>query len=212
MAVVPAFDELCRKAHTAAYVATHSDTPPVLGYFYKFPSGLGRDALIFNQAILNFIKSEKITSVILVASWEKYFQDESFSPALLKTVDELRANDVSVYFLKRVPNFGFDVPRILTIYSLWGKDAASLALTHAEHEAKSQLQNSVMPELRARGVHVLEPAPFFQSKANQDLIMPGDSLGPFFRDNAHLSSHGARMLIPLFASIVDAPNKAVIDP
>ena len=134
MSILPAVDALCREAGVAACPATHTSTPPVIDHVSRRRYGLNERAIPFNAAVMDHIKSGKIRTVILVATWGTYIEEPSFPDALLKTVDVLWDAGVNVYFMNDVPIFSFDVPKALVLYTWRGWDLSRLASPPGEHE------------------------------------------------------------------------------
>ena len=201
MAILPAIEALCQKTGTTACAATHSATPPVIGYFRQEKYGLNERAIAFNAAVLDFVQSEKIPTVVLVAVWSSYFKDAKFPAALLNTVDTLQEKGVTVYFMKDVPMFAFDVPKALVVYSILGRHFSGLALAEDDYEALNQFHSSFLPALMDRGVKILDPIPFFQASGKSSDILPADSSGSFYTDRQHLSTYGAITIKPLLAPL-----------
>ena len=139
MAILPAIDALCREAGVGACAATHTSTPPVIDYFSRQRYGLNERAIPFNASVMKYIRSGKIRTVLLVASWGTYFGEAPFPDALLKTMDVLRAAGVNVYFMNDVPIFRYDVPKALVLYTWRGWDLSRLASPPGEYETDERL-------------------------------------------------------------------------
>jgi peptidoglycan/LPS O-acetylase OafA/YrhL len=207
MSVLPAIESACVEAKSCAQAATHSSRPPVVGYV--FPSQYGPDEqedACFNAAVLDYARSGAIRAVVLVGYWEHYAKNDGakLADALLNTVDGLQSAGVSVYFLKDVPVFSFEVPRTLVRYSQNELDLSQLGITPTDYAASNRFQASVLPRLQERGVHILDPVPILQARTNSATILPFDSGGSFYCDKSHLSTYGALAIKPLFVPVVRA--------
>lgn len=203
MAVLRAFDAICRDAGTAGRAATHSSTAPVLGHVGRSRNGINERAAAFNAAVADYVvKSGTIRSVVLVARWEFYFKDRDFPAALAATVDVLAAAGVDVYFMKDVPFYEFSVPEAAIRYDMLGWDDSRLTMTLADFEASHRFYDAFLPGLEQKGVEVLDPIPFIYPRGAAFGLRPFDAGGSFYRDAHHLSTYGALALKPLFAPLV----------
>ena len=198
VAILPAIDSLCKETAVTACAATHASTAPVTDYFARSEHGLNERAIPFNAAVMDYVRSEKIQTVLLAAYWSTYFSDAEFPNALLKTIDALRASGVSVYFMNDVPIFAFDVPKTLARYSMLGENLSGLVLASSDHEAVNQFNSSFLPKLIDRGVNILDPIPTLQARTKSIDILPFDSGGSFYSDKHHLSTYGALAIKPVF--------------
>lgn len=204
MAILPAIDELCRETGTAAVAATHAATPPVLDYFSRNEWGLNERSIPFNAAVMDYIRTGKIKTVFLVSCWKMHGESPEFQAALSKTIDLLLAAKVSVFLMKEVPTYTFNVNKTLVRLSYKGADTAQLGLSVAEYEAAEKLPPALLQQFKARGVTVIEPVPFLQARSKSDKFLPYDDGGSFYYDYFHLSTYGALALKPLLAPVIQS--------
>ena len=202
MSILPVFDSLCREAGVGGRGATHPGTAPVIGFFTRHPLGLNERAVPFSATVMDFIKTEKVRSVVMAAYWGMYCNTPGFADALLATVDALRAINVAVYFMIDVPVYPYDVPKALGLYSGQGRDLSGLALPRRDYEALNHFHTDLLPILRDRRVVVLDPVPVLQARSGSTALLPFDSGGSFYSDYSHLSPYGAMALRPLFSPVV----------
>ena len=204
MAVLPAIEALSRETDTASCAATHSSTAPVLGYVNE-KSGLKEKAIPFNTSVLEYVRSARISKVVLVARWTPYFNDSTaFPDALLNTVTTLQDAGATVYFMCDVPIFDFNVPRALALYSLNGGDLSELGMIPDDYACQNQqLHESVLPRLRNAGVHILDPSPALQARTSSSRLVPFDSGGSFYYDEQHLSTYGALAIKSVFLPVFE---------
>ncbi len=203
MAVLPAIDAACKEAGISARAATVSSTAPVLDWFYLSKLGLKEAAPEYNAAVFRFLCKQSAhhppPTVVLAALWSQYFKSPSggsFGQALRETIAQLRRHGMKVILFKEVPMFGFDPPRALTLASMLHSSTARLRTTVARHERRVAIQNQVFAELAADGVRLVDPLPVL---ARPDgIISPADDGGVIWRDSNHLSTYGARRLVPAF--------------
>jgi hypothetical protein len=151
---------------------------------------------------MDYALSRNIQTVVLAAYWSTYFRDAEFPEALLKTIDALQANGVTVYFMKDVAVFDYDVPRVLARYSMLGQDLSGLGLPYLDYEALNQFHSSFLSTLIERGVHILDPIAILQTRTHSPDILPFDSGGSFYCDKEHLSTYGALAIKPMFAPMI----------
>ena len=165
MAILPAIESVCAESGISARAATHSATPPTPGFLYQRNLGINAQQIDqYSTAVLRYAQSGAVSAVILVGYWEIYgnMDAASFSDAILRTVDRLQAAGVSVYFMKDVPAFSFDVPRALVRCSAADQDLSKLGMMPADYRVVNRFQASILPKLAERGVHILDPVPILR--------------------------------------------------
>jgi peptidoglycan/LPS O-acetylase OafA/YrhL len=205
MAILPAIDSACVESGVSARAATHSATPPTPGFLYQRNLGISAQQIDeYSTAVLKYAQSGAISAVILVGYWEIYgnMDAATFRDAILKTVDRLQAAGVSVYFMKDVPTFSFDVPRALVRCGAADQDLSKLGMMPADYRVVNRFQASILPKLTERGVHILDPVPLLRARTNSQAIFPFDSGGSFYRDAHHLSTYGAMAIKSLFVPVI----------
>jgi hypothetical protein len=201
MAILPAIDAICRELGGTAVAATHAATPPVVGYFSRNEWGLNERSLPFNAAVLEHVKKEKIPSVLLVSYWGMHCTDPAFQAALKETAAQLRAAGTTIYLMRDLPHYEYDIQKSVLRYSYKGLDMTSLGMTPAEFEARDKFPKELLQELRDMGVQVLEPVPVLMARSKSDKFLPYDAAGCFYYDSNHLSTYGSLALKPLFEPI-----------
>jgi len=199
MAVFPAITALCDERGVCCEAATHSSTAPVIGYFRKSKYGLNDEAVPFNDAIMRYAISGKFRAVILVAAWNEYLQDEAFSRALKRTVEELGGSGVKVFVMKEVPIFDFSVPRVLARLAWNHRDLSQVSMTGSQYEVQNCRFDQLAATLSAQRASILEPVPLLMKRTHTSTIQPYDSGGSFYFDSQHLSTYGALSIKMLFS-------------
>jgi peptidoglycan/LPS O-acetylase OafA/YrhL len=205
MAILPAIDSACVESGICARAATHAETPPTPGFLFERRLGVSaREIDRYSATVMKYAQSGAISAVVLVGYWENYGKIDAarFAQAILRTIDRLQAAGVRVYFMKDVPDFGFDVPRALVRFSEAHQDLSRLGMTPAHYSGVNRFQASILPQLAKRGVHILDPVPILRARTNSLAILPFDSRGTFYRDAHHLSAYGAMAIKPLFVPVV----------
>ncbi|MEK7781699.1 MAG: acyltransferase family protein [Verrucomicrobiota bacterium] len=201
MAILPAIDAICKETGNAAAAATHAATPPVIGYFSRNQWGLNEASLPYNAAVLEHIKKSKFSAVLLVSYWNMHAEVPDFQTALLKTVEEIRTTGATVYLMRDVPIYDFNIQKMLVRSSYKGGDLERFGLTPTQFTAADKMPAALMEKLKAAGVQVLDPIPLLMARANSEKFVPFDSDGSFYYDSDHLSTYGSLALQPLFAPI-----------
>ena len=211
MSILPAVDLTCMEAGISARAATANATAPVVGWFKPSKHGLGGNALPFNAAVLDYIKSATATGlsqVILAAHWEWYLEDrtqnEQFQTALRLTVRAIQAAGCHAYILIDVPQFPFNPPRAYVMNALLGKPTSPLVIDTAQYMADTALQRPILSALIGYGVTVIDPTEFFTDASG--IISPIDNVGALYFDKDHLTCHGSQRLKASFNSILQSEN------
>jgi hypothetical protein len=138
--------------------------------------------------------------VILIASWKQYKAGESpeFNSALTKTLAELRQSSARIWIMQDVPHFSRDVPSALARAALSRKNPEKLNLPLNSYREQIVDQEHEFLQTAASDVIILNPARYL-SKGS---ILPFSESGfAIYRDNAHLTIHGAMLIPPMFRPI-----------
>ena len=206
-AVMPALDELCQKHGRRAVAAVYPATFPALGYVSTNPHSLRERSPAFHEAVRRFIISQKVTDVLLVATWNGHFDEgnpEQAQQALIKTVRSLKAEGVRVWLMKSVPTYTQtnSIPKALARAVMMGEEPGLVGKTLADHETASRTQTALFAELAAEGAGILDPMPRLSTPEKRCRVsVDGHSL---YRDHHHLTVFGAGYLAPIFAPIFES--------
>lgn len=205
MSILPGIDDLGGEMGVTVFAATHSSTAPLYGWSDPNGRNMRERAAPFTTAVMDYVLSHKIPAVLLHCAWETYLAaDEGSTTQLFKTIDMFHAAGIDVYFMRDTPSFAYDPPSAVVRYSQRGEDMAPLGKTVAQYEAENSHADSFLPQMRARGVKILDPVPVFLARTHSTVILPCDANGLFYSDSMHISPHGARMLKPLFVDMFHA--------
>jgi hypothetical protein len=205
MAVMPVLHDLCNSTSVRALAATHSATPPLVG-FIGAKSDLLTDSVPFNNAIVAFIQNNQVPNVLLVANWGAYMTDTPetcrLRRGLLDTLNALKETHTKIWLLRQVPKQPYDVPQALASAVWHGRDIKTLGLPLPEHYAAFQHQNPIFEGLATQfpNVGILNPTPLLLDDSNQICRVITDGTALYIDDN-HLSTAGAMLLRPLFEPI-----------
>ena len=219
MAILPAINALCLENRVAAVAATRSSTLPAIGYAHRKQASEGELVAHYNKSVMEYITQRGIRVVVLVAKWSGYEDSEcgELNNAVVKTAEARREHGVDVYFMRDVPEFGFNVPNALIHYWDSGVNRSCLGKMVSDHEMISRSEASLVDALRKLGVGILDPIPLLQVRsASVTKIFPGDSGGSYYHDRHHLSTYGAIAIKSLFQPLIDsvvggAPSRSVVE-
>jgi hypothetical protein len=203
MAALPAVDDFLKEQGLSGRAATHSATLPVLNWFRVIRSGLGPDAVAFNEGVFAYIRNQRIPTVILIANWKGYVESGkgspgSFDASLVTTIRQLVAIGARPWVLLSVPIHSFDVPRVLSRAVISHADKASFETKVAAGDGFDLIAPKTITEIRAAGGRILDPKPRFLDPTGQLYIFQANGV-VLYRDEQHLTTKGAKlMLVPLF--------------
>ena len=154
--------------------------------------------------MFNYIRSQNVREVILIAWWESYEQTAgegsdsgTLASSLLATVRRLAALGCRPSVMLQVPIQYFSVPKALAnpVYSRAYVDSLC-AKPAAQNELERQ-DPRIVAEIEAAGGRVLDPKPRFLDSAGGHYVIQSGGIA-LYRDWLHLTTRGARlMLLPL---------------
>jgi hypothetical protein len=201
--ILPAADAIGSERSVGVVTAWHSSTPPVLGYVpdAKFADfSLGKDSPVFNQAVLDHISRNNITTVLLAARWSGYFKTESypsstvpkgsFGEALITTVRKIRASGAKPFILMEVPNHKISVPKALLAREVLGTNLGVFACTRECLAEQNRAMQLLVPALTAAGATMIDVSDLLldQTENRYRMDLAGVAL---YYDNHHLTRAGA---------------------
>jgi len=199
MAALPAVDDFLKEQGLAGRAVTRAATAPVLNL------GMGRhDAVAdFSDAVISYIRSQRIPTVILIGRWEGYTRSgraaaDSFGASLLATIRRLVAIGTSPWIMLDVPIHSVDVPRVLSRAVTFHADIASFYTKAAAIDEFDTIPPQTIAEIEAACGQILDPKPRFLDPTGQHYIFQANGV-VLYRDKDHLTTRGAKlMLLPLF--------------
>lgn len=186
MCLLPGIDVLCDEYEIAGLAATRSSTIPVLDYRLKSVTD-GREKH-FNDAVFEYLREGNITTVVLVGRWAGYCADPRFPPALLVTVERLKALGLRIFVVEDVPDYRCSVPETLAQLVWRGNDPAGIARFRNDYRRDNAVFLTLIPKLEQLGATILRPGGALDLANNG---LPFDAEGSFYTDTQHLSVHGA---------------------
>ncbi|MCX7424549.1 MAG: acyltransferase family protein [Planctomycetia bacterium] len=221
-----AISELCntlaREHDIRGAIAARASTVPLLGTWR--PSS-GRQAVEWNQSVLEFVKSGRISNVILVARWagniegqpngkmntlivDEYSNDvcpEESKAALRRgferTIAALKAVGVNVWVMKQVPLQATDPTKSLVLAVYFGRRPPT-GVTIETHMRRQSNVNEILDSLASSNLRILDPTDYCFDASGLSKI--GDAESSFYFDENHLSKCGAEILLrPLLEPVFE---------
>lgn len=232
IALAPVIDAMAKEYGFSGYAALRPGTPPLAGVWID-KDNTGRQAIVFNQAVIDFIKKEKIDRVLLVARWSMYHSGKgdgtlnglilsdketetsfeaaarAFSESVPATVGAIRNAGAEVFILEQVPDQRFDVPRELADRIWRGMPVEELGIDRSVHDDWQRPVHDVFEGLGS-AVTLLDPGDMlFNESGRTRLIKDGQSL---YIDEDHVSDAGAEYLRPLLKAFFVRSNSVADTP
>jgi len=167
MAIMPALDVLCKEISIRGVAATYQATPPLVGYVFTNQYSLSETSIAYNNSVLEFIRREHVSSVILVARWDQYIDadkgTERLRSGVLATINALQDSGARIWIMREVPKQRWNVPDVLASAVWHGGDPQEFGLPLAEYRKEYQRQNPIFEGLATKfpGVTVLDPTDLF---------------------------------------------------
>lgn len=220
------FHSIAQDQGLSGFIAGRSATVPILGVWRPKYRGNAKESRKWNQEVLDFIRRSQVRNVILVSRWAVNIEGRpngstdslianegemsanagiarvAFDHGLSRTLDELEMLGVRVWILKQVPLQKFDPKKAIIRSLIFGQEIPR-GTPFAEHAKRQENANriidqNVMGRQMACAVDLSQP--FF---AYGDRSAIGDAQGSYYRDDDHVSDHGANILCrPVLESIL----------
>jgi len=218
-------DRLARTQGLSGYCLYRDGTIPVPGIWAKLDRH--ESARKRKQETLQFIKTHQIRHVILVSRWSSYvtpinmLMDESTAAStpesacgvlkrgLERMLTELDEAAVTVWIMRQVPEQDVPRPSELLAKKLqygWPKEIQGVSLQ--KHRACQRQVDAIFDELARKrdNVHILDPTPYCFDEAGFSLMC--DAKRSYYRDDDHLSRHGADILLtPVIQPVMQQISK-----
>ncbi|HEV8070238.1 MAG TPA: acyltransferase family protein [Planctomycetaceae bacterium] len=211
-ATVAAIENLSEKCGGRCIVAAHDATYPLLNCISTNYVSLKDRSVAFNRSVVDFVRERRVKNVLLVAAWEEFPRNvladdgtdgvalqAQFRRQLSETVVALQQAGAKVWIMQQVPDQVVDVPKALARAMIFGYDPKSVGVPLLEHWKRGIPERAVIEEMADHGAVVLEPCKFLADKAG--LCRAELNGRALYSDHYHLSTYGARRLMPLFRPI-----------
>lgn len=133
---------------------------------------------------------------------------EEYAKNLTNTACQL-AQDRTVYLVRPIPEMGVNVPMRTARTVLLGIKQG-VYVTHADYQQRQafiwQAQDAARDQC---GVKILDPLPYLCSDGR---CYGAKNNRPLYRDSDHLSEHGNKVLVPMFAEIFMSSDTLIPQP
>lgn len=125
-----------------------------------------------------------------------------FAEGLTDTACKL-AKDRTVYLVRPIPEMGVDVPKMMARGLMLGNsEAVSVSISLADYHRRHGVVWAAQDVARDRcGVKILDPLPYLCRDGRCHASKDGRAL---YYDDDHLSEHGNKVLVPMFAEVFEA--------
>jgi peptidoglycan/LPS O-acetylase OafA/YrhL len=241
LAILPAVDAAYARHHEAAMFAQQGGCPPLLGVhvrdfstaesnvlrYWRDAHGFGRSERCkqHSEAVLNWVSSNHIPTVILAAHWIAYTEDKHsrrltdsqspensfmlenaavFERGLNSLLAALEAAHVQVFLLDDAPQSKVNVPYTLAAAQRLHLDR-EFRISRVAYEAQQHSAAAIFARLQKRyAFRILKP---------QDLLCAGGMCSiarndaPLYSDDEHLSELGAMITEPALEPIWDTRSE-----
>lgn len=224
LAIADLCNSLAREHGIRGAIAAQNAITPLLG---TWSSSIGRKQVVeWNQAVLKFVKSRRISNVVLVSRWTLYVEGEAngngydrliedehssgacpeeakavFRRGFKRTIAVLEAEGVKVWVVKTVPVQAINPARSLALAVYWNRRPPT-GVTVENHLKRQSGVNEILDSWRSSNLQILDPIDYCFDSSGLSRI--GDAEGSFYHDDDHLSTHGAEILLrPLLGPVFE---------
>jgi peptidoglycan/LPS O-acetylase OafA/YrhL len=203
----PALARLASELQLSGRTVTHSATAPLLGFFRKDAAGLNEASLEFGQAVLDYVKANRIPRVFLICFWEPNVKvsPDKFSEAFEQTVQAFNAAGARVYVMLQVPHHRVDVPKRLAFDAIRSSPGEDWRETVGRHQTTQGVLYGLAQRLASQNCVFFDPAPLFVEPGT-DRYRVNEAGESLYADAHHLTAKVARtklydILKPAFADL-----------
>jgi len=181
-------------------MATHSATPPILGFVpYESRYSLNEATPEWSEALVERAVKDGTQCVILAGRWTIFAENTNFEQQLRETLKTLAANNFRTMIVLDVPGFEVDVPRSLVRSRLLGLPDTGVTQSSEAYLSPTgagSVNEMIRRVAKETGAMILDPAPYLQNEAGEwTAFLNGECL---YTDFQHLSIEGGRRLQPMF--------------
>jgi peptidoglycan/LPS O-acetylase OafA/YrhL len=211
MSAMSAVDAFLRGKGLRGVGATHASNAPVLDWMRFASPDADAQPIPFNNAVFEIMRAQKIPNVLLVGYWQPCVQVKAnsgteerakaaaFGPALLETIKRFKAIGIQPWLMLDVPIHSFNPPKALA-HSIYSKEYIdSISARPQPKDELESLDPQLLTKIKAAGGRILDPKPHFLDASGDHYIIERDGYSLYW-DQSHLTTHGAKLLIPFFNS------------
>ncbi len=206
MAIAPGLDAACKSMDFRGFQATYWSTAPLLDFGQNWPYGLKEKMPVFNRAVLDFVRANKLDVAFLAGVWSKYAEEHSFERQLKHTIQELTACGTHVVVVLDVAWQNVDVPRYLSRSAMFQTGLNYCGVTMGAYRSKNGQCNKIIRRVSSQeNAAVLDPSRVFvDSSGIWRILISGEVM---YRDEHHLTIEGGLRLKGIFESFLDSLQK-----
>jgi peptidoglycan/LPS O-acetylase OafA/YrhL len=218
--LLPAFDDAATRSSAFGVIAGTTGCTPLLGIYALRRDQAEENCHLLNQRVFDYVKSQRIHTVFLVARWNYYtdggYDGEDFSPigltardtpdkehsrsafaaGLRDTVNAYASIGTRLLIVAQVPEQRFDPVKIY--YRMYTADKSllnsrlrELSVTPAQNSALQAFANAQFEQYRSGGHLGIVSLDDLYCDAHHCLI--GNDAQSFYLDEDHLSPAGAQL-------------------
>lgn len=210
MALAPAFQELAEESKVKVVVAWYGANAPLIGHRSHHAESLTDDSPEWAQAIVDYVRANGISKVMLAASWGLHaklgLKGEVEDPKLFEevaqklavTVRELRKAGAEVWIFKRIPLQTTDFR--IGMARAWLEGRPQTISTPKADYARYTASEEILlgPGVKA-GALLIDVTNYFFGDGDRSILKDQGYI--LYADGGHLSAWGALRLKPLFQDL-----------
>ena len=190
---VPAFDNFAEKHGFAGRVIAHGASSPLFDHTNPSVKSMRGDSDEWAEAVLEYVKKNKISDVVLIARWERDLKESGpaeLKKSLLNTIEIFNRAGTSVYVMLQPPSHDRSVPKLLAWGKLMNEDIAPELRTPEEHYRSHKLFYDMARENQDPMAFYLDPAKYFLAPDGRHFIVDEEG-HPLYSDTSHITMSAA---------------------
>lgn len=203
-ALYPVLNKLAKDKELSGQAAIYPGVLPILDFEPIVSVSLGKDAIDWNNDVVEYLTENSIKNVLMVSAWERYLRDinetEELKQKLNLTLEKLSKSGINIWILAQVPDYEYAVPRYLA-YTLH-KNGNTNKTKLSKQEYLNGKQFDMFSELATR-VNIIDPSSYFTDQ-DSSYVSPSQNDEALYFDREHLSSFGAEALAPAFHGFIES--------
>jgi peptidoglycan/LPS O-acetylase OafA/YrhL len=213
MAALPAFDHVGKTNNLVGRAAVCSARGPLVDWYHE-----DERSRKFSEAVLDYISSEKIQHVIIVAAWHSYAavpmnkaaETEAtnsgvstrnpevvrLQQSIEKTVLEIKNRGAEPYIMLMAPGAPYDGPKSVALTKLLDLSQSKFTFRPGQWNGLAGYGTEFLKHLESLDIRLIDPRPVFLDFNQSYYQIESDGMS-LYRDGHHLSKAGAeKMLVP----------------
>jgi peptidoglycan/LPS O-acetylase OafA/YrhL len=170
--------------------------------------GLDPGTSFDSQGVLDYLTLHpRIQTVIIAGRWSSYPAD-TLKNALSRTVKQLNAMGKKAVLVSDVPQLAYPAPRFYMTRQRFPflVNGIDIAPTIDDYRSRNQVITNILNDLsRSNNVELVHPETMLFDEKGKCRFVTGTTL--LYHDDNHLSSAGARMVIPALDNVINDMKK-----